>query len=184
MRSKPCSSAAARPAFTEENCWPFSQFGLSTYSSSANNAALFSASPEERLALIRAYPDLGRVFDRGSGATALSVVDQAMAGLDRLDSDEHYSLDGLTSAYRERFGFPLIIAVRDNTKASILEQGNRRLLNSPVADVMDESFPVIDVDTSLNEIKAKLQKYPAVLIEDFKRITGIITRSDVLELQK
>jgi OHCU decarboxylase len=100
----------------------------------ALQTALFSASPEQRLELIRAYPDLGRVFDRDSEATALSVVDQAMAGLDRLDTDEHHSLGGLTSAYRERFGFPLIIAVRENTKASILEQGNRRLLNSPVAE--------------------------------------------------
>jgi cystathionine beta-synthase len=62
--------------------------------------------------------------------------------------------------------------------------GDRELLNSKVADVMDASFPVVDVDTSLNEIKAKLQKHPAVLIEDFKRITAIITRSDVLDIQK
>lgn len=61
---------------------------------------------------------------------------------------------------------------------------DRDLMASPVADVMDESFPVLEVDTNLNEIKKKLQKSPAVLIEDFKRITGIITRSDVLELQK
>jgi len=61
---------------------------------------------------------------------------------------------------------------------------NRELIESPVRDVMDESFPVIEVDTSLREIKSKLQKAPAVLIEDFKRITGIITRSDVLDLQK
>ena len=61
---------------------------------------------------------------------------------------------------------------------------NRELMESPVADVMDESFPVLEVDSNLNEIKKKLQKSPAVLIEDFKRITGIITRSDVLELQK
>ena len=60
---------------------------------------------------------------------------------------------------------------------------DRNLLESPVADVMDESFPVLDADTTLAEIKKKLQKAPAVLIEDFKRITGIITRSDVLELQ-
>jgi uric acid transporter len=100
----------------------------------ALHEALFSASPEQRLELIRAYPDLGRVFDRDSEANALSVTDQAMAGLDRLDTDEHHSLGGLTTAYRERFGFPLIIAVRENTKASILEQGNRRLLNSPVAE--------------------------------------------------
>jgi uric acid transporter len=100
----------------------------------ALQTALFSASPEQRLELIQAYPDLGRVFDRDSEANALSVADQAMAGLDRLDTDEHHSLGGLTSAYRERFGFPLIIAVRENTKASILEQGNRRLLNSPIAE--------------------------------------------------
>jgi cystathionine beta-synthase len=61
---------------------------------------------------------------------------------------------------------------------------DRELLNAKVSDVMDEGFPVIDMDTSMNEIKSKLQKSPAVLIEDFKRVTGIITRSDVLELQK
>jgi predicted transcriptional regulator len=49
---------------------------------------------------------------------------------------------------------------------------------------MDESFPVLEVDTNLSEIKKKLQKSPAVLIEEFKRITGIITRSDVLDLQR
>jgi cystathionine beta-synthase len=61
---------------------------------------------------------------------------------------------------------------------------DRELLNAKVSEVMDKSFPVIEMDASLNEIKAKLQKSPAVLIEDFKRITGIITRSDVLDLQK
>jgi cystathionine beta-synthase len=61
---------------------------------------------------------------------------------------------------------------------------NRDLLDSPVREVMDESFPVLDVDTNLGEIKTILQKAPAVLIEDFKRITGIITRSDVLDLHK
>jgi cystathionine beta-synthase len=59
---------------------------------------------------------------------------------------------------------------------------NSDLLQSPVSEVMDESFPVVDVDASLEEIKRKLMEYPAVLIEDFKRITGIITRSDALDL--
>jgi len=61
---------------------------------------------------------------------------------------------------------------------------NRDLLNAKVSEVMDKSFPVLDVDASFNEIKKVLQKSPAVLIEDFKRITGIVTRSDVLDLQK
>ena len=61
---------------------------------------------------------------------------------------------------------------------------NRDLLNAKVSEVMDKSFPVLDVDASFNEIKSELQKSPAVLIEDFKRITGIITRTDVLDLHK
>ncbi len=61
---------------------------------------------------------------------------------------------------------------------------DRDLLNSKVGDIMDKSFPIVDMDTGSNEIKSKLHKSPAVLIEDFKRITGIITRSDVLDLPK
>ncbi|MEO6654849.1 MAG: pyridoxal-phosphate dependent enzyme [Pyrinomonadaceae bacterium] len=61
---------------------------------------------------------------------------------------------------------------------------NRDLLDAKVSEVMDKSFPVLEVDTSLVDIKSKLQRHPAVLIEDFKRITAIITRSDVLDIQK
>jgi len=57
-------------------------------------------------------------------------------------------------------------------------------MEAKVSEVMDDSFPVVDVDTSLADIKRKLQKHPAVLIEDFKRITAIITRSDVLDIQR
>ncbi|MBP6003939.1 MAG: pyridoxal-phosphate dependent enzyme [Pyrinomonadaceae bacterium] len=59
---------------------------------------------------------------------------------------------------------------------------DRDLLNGKVSDIMDKSFPVVDVDESIANIKNKLTKSPAVLIEEFKRITGIITRSDVLDL--
>ncbi len=61
---------------------------------------------------------------------------------------------------------------------------NRDLLEAKISEVMDESFPIVEMDASLTEIKEKLQKSPAVLIEDFKRITGIITRMDMLDLQK
>lgn len=59
---------------------------------------------------------------------------------------------------------------------------NRELMSAQVADVMDASFPVLESDATYNEIKSKLQKNPAVLIEDFKRITAIITRADLLDL--
>lgn len=59
---------------------------------------------------------------------------------------------------------------------------NRDLLNSFVSDVMDESFPVVDVDASINEVTKELHESPAVLVEEYKRIIGIITRHDVLEM--
>jgi len=41
----------------------------------------------------------------------------------------------VTTAYRERFGFPLIVCVRDNpSRERILEQGRVRLQNSPVQE--------------------------------------------------
>ena len=66
--------------------------------------------------------------------------------------------------------------------AKLLE--NRDLLNEKVGEVMDASFPVLDMDASFDIVKEHLHQSPAVLIEDFKRITGIITRADVLDLPR
>jgi cystathionine beta-synthase len=59
--------------------------------------------------------------------------------------------------------------------------GNRDLLESSVSEVMEESFPVLDVDASLSDVTRQLQASPAVLVEEYGRITGIITRHDVLD---
>ena len=95
---------------------------------------LFGMPEEDQLELIRSYPDLGHVAEQETGTSALSIADQAFAGLDRLDTDEHTTFDSLTKAYKERFGFPLIIAVRENTKETILRTGNARLQNAPSAE--------------------------------------------------
>ena len=60
--------------------------------------------------------------------------------------------------------------------------GNRDLLESPVSEVMEKEFPAVDVDASAAEVTYKLQSSPAVLIEEYGRITGIITRHDVLDV--
>jgi len=96
--------------------------------------ALFEAPPERQVELIQSYPDIGSVFRSDTTPSVLSVKDQAFAGLDRLDSDEIHNLGDLTSAYRKKFGFPLIIAVRENTKETIVRSGNARLNNSPAAE--------------------------------------------------
>lgn len=60
---------------------------------------------------------------------------------------------------------------------------DRDLLNSPVSDVMESSFPTVDIDASSNEVTRRLQTSPAVLVEEYGRIVGIITRHDVLDLK-
>jgi cystathionine beta-synthase len=60
---------------------------------------------------------------------------------------------------------------------------NRELLEAPVSEVMEQSFPVVDVDESSSEVTRRLQSSAAVLIEEYGRIVGIITRHDVLDLK-
>jgi cystathionine beta-synthase len=60
---------------------------------------------------------------------------------------------------------------------------NRDLLEVPVSEVMEGGFPIVDVDASSNEITRRLQTSAAVLVEEYGRIVGIITRHDVLDLK-
>jgi cystathionine beta-synthase len=60
---------------------------------------------------------------------------------------------------------------------------DRELLNAPVREVMETGFPTVDVDASSNEVTRRLQTSPAVLVEEYGRIIGIITRHDVLDLK-
>jgi len=59
---------------------------------------------------------------------------------------------------------------------------DRDLLEAPVSEVMDKGFPTVDVDDDINAVTRKLRSNQAVLIEEYGRITGIITRHDVLEV--
>ena len=63
-----------------------------------------------------------------------SLRDQSSAGLDRLSPEEDESFSKLNSAYRDKFGFPLVVCVRENTKETILASGKERLENSPVRE--------------------------------------------------
>ena len=60
---------------------------------------------------------------------------------------------------------------------------DRALLESPVSEVMESSFPIVDVDAGSNEVLRRLQTSPAVLVEEYGRITSIITRHDILDLK-
>ncbi len=88
-----------------------------------------SASPQERLGVLNAHPDLAGKLAAAKRLTPESTAEQASAGLDALTDDERATFTGLNADYTRKFGFPFIIAVRDNTKDTILEAFLRRLGN-------------------------------------------------------
>jgi cystathionine beta-synthase len=61
--------------------------------------------------------------------------------------------------------------------------GNPDLMRAPVTEVMEKGFPVISDDTSVNAAVRYLKNSPAILVEEYGRIVGIVTRYDVLDAQ-
>jgi OHCU decarboxylase len=92
--------------------------------------AMREAPRERQLELIRAHPELAGREAQQRTLTRDSSHEQASAGLDRLTADELEALRRLNAAYRERFGFPLIVCVREHTKDSIIAWGVARLAHS------------------------------------------------------
>jgi OHCU decarboxylase len=110
-----------------EQAWSDRPFADTEELFEALRSAMYSAPRERRLALIRAHPDLaGRAAVEGT-LTDSSAREQASAGLDRLTPDEYDSFIRTNAAYRERFGFPFVVCVREHTKESILRVAAERL---------------------------------------------------------
>lgn len=84
----------------------------------------------EQLLLIQAHPDLGSKVKMADA----SVVEQAGIGLDRLTANECDLFHQLNQAYKTQFGFPFIVAVKNHTKASILQAFEQRLKNNADAE--------------------------------------------------
>ena len=96
--------------------------------------AVRAASREKQLALLRAHPDLaGRAAVAGDIAQE-SRREQAGADLDRLTAGESARFHDLNTRYRERFGFPFILAVKGATKETILAAFEARIDNDVKAE--------------------------------------------------
>ena len=87
------------------------------------------ASEEQRLGVLTAHPDLAGKLAAAGKLTAESTAEQAGAGLDMLTDEERANFTALNDTYTAKFGFPFIIAVKDNTKASIVDAFERRISN-------------------------------------------------------
>ena len=85
-----------------------------------------AAPRHEQLALLRAHPDLGA---RACMSEA-SAGEQAGAGLDHLAPTDLERLHRLNGAYREKFGYPFLFAVKGSTTRQILAALEERVSRS------------------------------------------------------
>jgi 2-oxo-4-hydroxy-4-carboxy-5-ureidoimidazoline decarboxylase len=131
-----------------EEAWPKRPFADRDTLHAAMMASLRAASPEARLALVRAHPELAGKAAIAGELTAESRAEQAGAGLDRLTPAEFARFHELNSAYGARFGHPFIICVRLNDKGSILSAMERRLGSTP-GDELAEAITQIGLISRL-----------------------------------
>jgi len=103
---------------------PFSSIGVLH---DAMCAVVRQAGPERQLQLIRAHPDLAGKAARAGALTDASSGEQRGAGLDRLTDAEYRRFEQLNTAYKARFGFPFVIAVKGLDKHDILAAFEQRL---------------------------------------------------------
>ena len=88
-----------------------------------------NAGKDQQLALIRAHPDLAGKAQIAGELTEDSTSEQSSAGLDQCSPEEYLRFQDMNQAYHLRFGFPFVMAVRNSTRAQILDAFEERLGN-------------------------------------------------------
>jgi 2-oxo-4-hydroxy-4-carboxy-5-ureidoimidazoline decarboxylase len=87
-----------------------------------------AATKEEKLQLVRAHPELAG----SESLTVPSTSEQARLGFNALSKNELEEMNRLNRSYREKFGFPCIVALRlHGTRESVMAEMARRLRNCP-----------------------------------------------------
>jgi 2-oxo-4-hydroxy-4-carboxy-5-ureidoimidazoline decarboxylase len=94
-----------------------------------------TAGEVRQLALINAHPELaGKAAVRGE-LTAESTREQSGAGLAQCSQEEFDTLQRLNRLYRERFGFPFILAVRGYDRAGVIANFETRIGHTREAEL-------------------------------------------------
>src|SRR5688500_11542838 len=124
-----------------ERAWEKRPFPTLDALHGAMTAVVAGTSEDQQLELLRAHPDLGTVrhkpdpagsvdLQAAPGMSSASQREQAGAGLDTLTRDELEQVRALNAAYREKFGFPFLYAVKGSTKLAMLNALERRLTST------------------------------------------------------
>lgn len=120
-----------------ERAWSERPFASVEAMHGAMMDVLEASSTADKLALIRAHPELAGKAAIAKTLTAESNAEQTSAGLDKLTPEEFARFHQLNAAYNARFGFPFIVAVRLNDKASILRAMEARANNDEATEIAE-----------------------------------------------
>jgi beta-ureidopropionase / N-carbamoyl-L-amino-acid hydrolase len=131
-----------------ERAWDQRPFASLTQIEQALARVVRHARRDERLALIRAHPELAGKALVADSLTIESTHEQRKAGLNDCTPEELAKIRQLNAAYRAKFGFPFILAVRGPsgtglTRAEIIDTFVRRLDNQ-IDFEFDEALRNID----------------------------------------
>ena len=97
----------------------------------------FSPLPSQ-LMLLQNHPDLAGKEAQAGAMTSSSVSEQASAGLNALSKPEMEQISDFNQAYKQKFGFPFIIAVRMHTKEGIFFDFKQRLANDTQTEYQND----------------------------------------------
>lgn len=119
-----------------ERAWARRPFASMDALHAAMIAAVGAAGVDEQLALIRAHPELaGREAAAGT-LTADSTSEQGRLGFTTLSRTEIERVTRANAAYRARFGFPCIVALRLHaTRESVIAEMERRAGGERAAEI-------------------------------------------------
>ena len=128
-----------------ERAWEARPFASVSELRSSFEDAVLSATPQEAEELIASYADIVSLVLDGQGDEQ-SLADTSNLSIGELTDKEAEELRALATAYRTKFGRPLVICV-DNVvdRKHLLESGWRRVEHSPAREARFALGEVIDI---------------------------------------
>jgi urate oxidase/2-oxo-4-hydroxy-4-carboxy-5-ureidoimidazoline decarboxylase len=114
-----------------EEAWAEGPFETVAEAHAAMVRAVERAPEERQLELIAAHPELAAGEAALGKLTPASAAEQEAGGLTRMEPEQGARLERATIAYRDKFGFPFVVCVREHTPESIIANAQARLASTP-----------------------------------------------------